>query len=80
MVAASFDALVITFTTPGGNPAARIDSPIRRCVVGHSSDAFKITQLPQASGVAIARTENDRRILRRNAQHDTRWLANGDGE
>ena len=53
---ASLGALVTTFTTPGGKPASRNSSPISRCVPGHISEAFSTTVLPQASGMAMART------------------------
>ena len=53
---ASAGALVTKFTTPGGKPASCSASMMRPCVAGHSSDPFRITVLPQASGVAMART------------------------
>jgi hypothetical protein len=53
---ASAGALVTTLTTPSGMPASRNAVPISRCVAGQSSDALRTTVLPQASGIAIART------------------------
>ena len=52
---ASAGALVITLTTPAGKPACSNTVPISRCRPGHNSDALRITVLPQASGMAIAR-------------------------
>ena len=43
-------------TTPAGNPAPAKASIMSECVRGHSSEAFRITVLPQASGTAMART------------------------
>ena len=54
--AASSGALVTTLTTPGGRPASRRHSAISRCVPGQISEAFSTTVLPQASGMATART------------------------
>ena len=54
--AASAGALVTTLTTPGGRPASRMIVPISAWVPGHISEAFSTTVLPQASGIAIART------------------------
>ena len=43
---------------------------------GQISEAFSTTVLPQASGIAIgAHAENDRRIPRRDAEHDADRLA-----
>lgn len=53
---ASAGALVTKFTTPAGKPASCSASMMRPCVAGHSSDPFRITVLPHASGVAMART------------------------
>ena len=53
---ASLGALVTTLTTPGGKPASRKMVPISRCVPGHISEALSTTVLPQASGMAMART------------------------
>ncbi len=53
---ASSGALVNMLTTPGGNPASTKAAAISACVLGHTSDALKITVLPQANGVAMART------------------------
>ena len=56
MRGASSGAVVMTLTTPAGKPASRKTSPISQCVRGQSSDAFITTVLPQASGMASART------------------------
>jgi hypothetical protein len=53
---ASAGALVTKFTTPAGSPASCSASMIRPWVAGHSSEPLSTTVLPQASGVAIART------------------------
>jgi hypothetical protein len=55
-VAESAGALVITLTAPAGNPASTKAWPISRWVCGDTSEAFRITVLPQASGMAMART------------------------
>ena len=54
--AASAGALVTKFTTPAGRPASCRASITRPCVAGHSSEPLSTTVLPQAKGVAIART------------------------
>ena len=54
--AASAGALVTTLTTPAGRPASCRAAPINWCVRGQSSDALSTTVLPQASGMATART------------------------
>ena len=54
--AASAGALEITLTTPFGKPASFMIWPIRRWVAGQTSDDLRTTVLPQARGVAIART------------------------
>src|SRR4030095_15033672 len=53
---ASLGALVTTLTTPCGRAASRMIVPINVCVAGHISEALSTTVLPQASGIAIART------------------------
>ena len=52
---ASAGALVTRLTTPSGKPASANASTIRAWVRGQRSDALRMTVLPQASGVAIAR-------------------------
>ena len=47
---------VMTLSTPGGKPPSTMQSPISRCSAGHFSEAFSTTVLPQASGMAKART------------------------
>ena len=57
-------------------PASRQASPIRRCVRGQISEPLSTTVLPQASGVGErAHAENDRRVPRRDAEHDADRLA-----
>ena len=48
--------VVSTLIAPAGSPASSSTSPMMRCVCGHSSDALRTTVLPQASGIATART------------------------
>ncbi len=52
---ASSGAFEMKLTTPGGKPASANACAISRCTAGHSSDALRITVLPQASGMATAR-------------------------
>jgi len=56
IVAASAGALVTTLTAPGGSPASAKASMISPWVRGQTSEAFRTTVLPQASGTALART------------------------
>jgi hypothetical protein len=53
---ASFGSCVTTLTTPSPSPASFSTAPISRCVAGQTSEAFKTTVLPHASGMAMART------------------------
>ena len=53
---ASAAECAMKFTTPAGRPASTKASTIRRCTAGHSSEALSTTVLPQASGMAMART------------------------
>ena len=56
MAAAPSRDVVSTLIAPAGIPAASSTSPMIRCVCGHSSEALSTTVLPQASGIATART------------------------
>ena len=56
MAGASSGALETALTTPFGRPASFSTSMISRWVRGHISEVFITTVLPQASGVASART------------------------
>ncbi len=53
---ASSGAVVRKLTVPGGRPASSRASAIRAWVLGQISEALKTTALPQARGVARART------------------------
>ncbi len=53
---ASLGSWVMTLTTPSPRPASVNTAPIRRWVAGQTSDAFRITVLPQARGMAMALT------------------------
>ena len=53
--AAASASWVTRFTAPSGSPASCSASAIAACVRGHTSDAFRTTVLPKASGVATAR-------------------------
>ena len=53
---ASAGALLTTLIAPAGTPASRSTLAISQCVIGHISADFSTTVLPQASGIATART------------------------
>src|SRR6185436_7572691 len=46
----------MTLMTPSPSPASASTWPIMRCVCGQTSDDLRMTVLPQASGMATART------------------------
>ena len=56
IASASFGSWVTTLTTPSPMPASLSTVPINRCDAGQTSDAFRMTVLPHASGIATART------------------------
>ena len=56
IASASFASCVTTLTTPSPRPASLRTVPISRCDAGQTSDAFRMTVLPHASGIATART------------------------
>ena len=56
VAAAPSREVVNTLMAPAGSPASSSTSPMTRWVCGHSSDAFRTTVLPHASGIATART------------------------
>ena len=53
---ASLTSVLMTLTTPAPTPASSSTLPMSACVAGHTSDDLRTTVLPQASGIAIART------------------------
>lgn len=53
--AASSRAWLMTFMTPGGNPASAAMEVTRKCVRGEVSDALMMTVFPQATGKKMAR-------------------------
>ena len=78
---ASSGALVTTLTTPGGRPASRRHSPISRCVP--RADLGRLEHHRVAAGERHgdrAHAEDDRRVPRRDAEHDAGRLADRHGD